>query len=154
MSADIRIIKFAGIAVDGSDVRSYARVPAAGDNDAALNNIAQATAHELAEAVAQADAYCKHTHGKSTRASGLADTNAEAVEPAQAEVFASATTCGCDVEPENSAEVHVWEEIFLSAAPGSYAETCASTFRHSLQLFWSRTAVLASVLGSRPDLIK
>ena len=39
--------------------------------------------------------------------------------------FASASTCGCDVS--GSAEVEVFDEIWVEAVVNAYAETCIGT---------------------------
>lgn len=109
---------------------SEARALACGEdtNTATLSNIAQATAHALAQAITEAEVFCEANGGASTRACGLAESNVTAVARAQAEAFAEgfamAETCGCSVS--NYAEAFVFEEIWVEASANAYAETCAS----------------------------
>lgn len=149
VSADSRTVEVDAIAMAGAAARSYACAPSNEVNEARLMQIAQATARALAEAVAQADVFCEQNGGEDTSACGLAESNIEVTARAQAEAFAeafaSARTCGCDVEQE--AQVSIWEEIFVSAAVASYAETCAGTLLHSLQTSCGRTiGMTAAVL--------
>ena len=49
-----------------------------------------------------------------------------------ASAFASADTCNCDVSV--SADVRVWDEIWVEAVANAYAETCSGALPFSMSI--------------------